>query len=316
MFLLAVACTLMPFTEGSGWPDRNCGRSLVRSRDRFILDGRPAKHGEFPWMVYLLISLANGKIVACGGSIIKRDVVLTAAHCLPVGFNTNATTLFAGRLYRTFVGEYYQARKIKQVITHEDYWGDVVGDHSHDIALAKLTRPFDLEDSNGRIGTVCLAVVPPRPGNVVTVAGWGRNSLNGTGTPKLLAVTIRVIRDDVCSKKYSFWYRPKIMFCAAENRKQPAMGDSGCPAVVTSARKSLQDSRLREAGAEAVYCLTPGDPKGPNLPRARLNHQDARLRGQRKATHSQTWAGEPAWLGVRGDATHQTPAFTGAPCEE
>ncbi|KAM7301074.1 uncharacterized protein ISCGN_016636 [Ixodes scapularis] len=69
-------------------------------------------------------------------------------------------------------------------------------------------------------------------------------------------------------------------------------------------------SRLREAGAEVVYCLTQRAPKGPNLPRARLNHQDALFLGHGKATHSQTWAGEPAWLGVRGDATHQTPAFT------
>ncbi|KAM7298531.1 hypothetical protein ISCGN_019125 [Ixodes scapularis] len=72
----------------------------------------------------------------------------------------------------------------------------------------------------------------------------------------------------------------------------------------------LSDSRLREAGAEVVYCLTRGAPKGPNLPRARLNHQDALFPGHGKATHSQAWAGEPAWLGVRGDATLQTPAFT------
>ncbi|KAM7307513.1 uncharacterized protein ISCGN_011149 [Ixodes scapularis] len=55
--------------------------------------------------------------------------------------------------------------------------------------------------------------------------------------------------------------------------------------------------------------------EGPNLPRARLNHQDALFPRHGKATHSQTWAGEPAWLGVRGDATLQTPAFTDADLE-
>ncbi|KAM7315723.1 hypothetical protein ISCGN_005506 [Ixodes scapularis] len=75
----------------------------------------------------------------------------------------------------------------------------------------------------------------------------------------------------------------------------------------------LKDTRLREAGAEVVYCLTRGAPKGPNLPRVRLNHQDALFPGHGKATHSQTWAGEPAWLGVRGDATLQTPVFTDPP---
>ncbi|KAG0422989.1 hypothetical protein HPB47_001223, partial [Ixodes persulcatus] len=49
-----------------------------------------------------------------------------------------------------------------------------------------------------------------------------------------------------------------------------------------------QDTRLREAGAEVVYCLTRGAPKGPNLPRVRLNHQDALFPGHGKATHCQT----------------------------
>ncbi|KAG0439498.1 hypothetical protein HPB47_016622 [Ixodes persulcatus] len=50
-----------------------------------------------------------------------------------------------------------------------------------------------------------------------------------------------------------------------------------------------QDTRLREAGAKVVCCLTRGALKGPNLPRARLNHQDALFPGHGLATHSQTW---------------------------
>ncbi|KAM7306481.1 hypothetical protein ISCGN_010184 [Ixodes scapularis] len=102
------------------------------------------------------------------------------------------------------------------------------------------------------------------------------------------------------------------------------------------------DTRLQEAGAKVVCCLARGAPKGPNLPRAQLNHQDALFPGHGLATHSQTWVGlshfysgsvvspkwlgsvvtlltkhlapkvqaPPAELGVRGDATLQTPAFT------
>ncbi|KAG0417371.1 hypothetical protein HPB47_005665 [Ixodes persulcatus] len=36
----------------------------------------------------------------------------------------------------------------------------------------------------------------------------------------------------------------------------------------------IRDTRLREAGAEVLYCLTRRAPKGPSLPRARLNHHD------------------------------------------
>ncbi|KAM7298147.1 putative nuclease HARBI1 isoform X1 [Ixodes scapularis] len=76
----------------------------------------------------------------------------------------------------------------------------------------------------------------------------------------------------------------------------------------------LKDTRLREAGAEAVYCLARGAPKGPNIPRAQLNHQGPLFPGHGYATHSQTWVGEPTWLGVRSDATHQAPTKVGAPC--
>ncbi|KAM7307583.1 hypothetical protein ISCGN_011219 [Ixodes scapularis] len=74
------------------------------------------------------------------------------------------------------------------------------------------------------------------------------------------------------------------------------------------------DTRLREAGVEAVYCLARGAPKGPNIPRAQLNHQGPLFPGHGYATHSQTWVGEPTWLGVRSDATHQAPTKVGAPC--
>ncbi|KAM7288006.1 hypothetical protein ISCGN_031695 [Ixodes scapularis] len=77
---------------------------------------------------------------------------------------------------------------------------------------------------------------------------------------------------------------------------------------------STQDTRLREAGVEAVYCLARGAPKGPNIPRAQLNHQGPLFPGHGYATHSQTWVGEPTWLGVRSDATHQAPTKVGAPC--
>ncbi|KAM7290318.1 hypothetical protein ISCGN_026963 [Ixodes scapularis] len=90
----------------------------------------------------------------------------------------------------------------------------------------------------------------------------------------------------------------------------------GSGSVETPLSKHLlsQDTRLREAGVEAVYCLARGAPKGPNIPRAQLNHQGPLFPGHGYATHSQTWVGEPTWLGVRSDATHQAPTKVGAPC--
>ncbi|CAN8031638.1 unnamed protein product, partial [Ixodes persulcatus] len=162
--------------------------------------------------------------LVCGGSIIKRDVVLTAAHCLLwPGVNTSASSFYAGSLDRKNVGLYLQRRKIKQVITHEDYSGHITFEYSNDIALIKLTRPFDFAASKGRIGTVCLAVKLPLPGKFVTVAGWGKTSLYGNFSGHLLAVTIPVLTDKICRKTHTRFYRSKLMFCAGENRKQAGM---------------------------------------------------------------------------------------------
>ncbi|XP_042144523.1 CUB and peptidase domain-containing protein 1-like [Ixodes scapularis] len=113
--------------------------------------------------------------------------------------------------------------KIKEFITHEDYWGHLTNKHSNDIALIKLTRPFDFEASHGRIGTVCLTPVQPPAGVAVRVAGWGRTSQGGTVSDHLLAVSVPVITDKICRNTYPYGYRPKLMFCAGHNRKQVGM---------------------------------------------------------------------------------------------
>ncbi|KAG2463811.1 MCT1A protease, partial [Polypterus senegalus] len=45
-----------------------------------IVDGNETAVNSRPYMVFLLIQRPN-KTVACGGSLIRQDVVLTAAHC-------------------------------------------------------------------------------------------------------------------------------------------------------------------------------------------------------------------------------------------
>ncbi|EEC20391.1 serine protease, putative, partial [Ixodes scapularis] len=195
--------------------------------------------------------------IFCGGSIIKRDIVLTAAHCLPEGTDTDKANIYAGFLNVKRVGLYLQRRKIKQFITHEDYWGHLTNKHSNDIALIKLTRPFDFEASHGRIGTVCLTPVQPPAGVAVRVAGWGKTSQGGTVSDHLLAVSVPVITDKICRNTYPYGYRPKLMFCAGHNRKQVGMGDSGGPAVATRARKSWQVGivSFRREGMEYVSAV-------------------------------------------------------------
>ena len=44
----------------------------------YIIKGEDAKQGAWPWHVQILVDEKH----VCGGSIIKENWVLTAAHCL------------------------------------------------------------------------------------------------------------------------------------------------------------------------------------------------------------------------------------------
>jgi len=46
-----------------------------------ICNGHPAANCQFPWVVAILIFKGND-VYLCGGSLISRKWVLTAAHCV------------------------------------------------------------------------------------------------------------------------------------------------------------------------------------------------------------------------------------------
>lgn len=53
-----------------------CGKSVGKPMPR-IVGGDDALFGEFPWQV--LVKIASHQ---CGGSIINRRFIVTAAHCV------------------------------------------------------------------------------------------------------------------------------------------------------------------------------------------------------------------------------------------
>jgi hypothetical protein len=59
---------------------QTCGKSAYVSGER-IVGGRTARDGQFPWQIS--INRFNSMQTSfCGGSIIDKNTILTAAHCV------------------------------------------------------------------------------------------------------------------------------------------------------------------------------------------------------------------------------------------
>ena len=122
------------------------------STDR-IVGGKPAQ-SMIPWQVYLPFNTING----CGGTIIDRCTVLSAAHCgIKVGQLIRAGTRFKNKNLVT--------RTVTEVTTHEHYV-DTWKFQYHDFAILKLNKK--LPKNNPYIKPACLP----------SLTSWGSSKMN------------------------------------------------------------------------------------------------------------------------------------------
>lgn len=128
----------------------------------YIVGGRTAKRGQFPFMVSLRTA-ANSHF--CGGAIISNNWVLSAAHCMQ-NDTSRPRNVFA------WVGAHSRRDGVRHavnaIINHPQYHTEL---HFNDICVIRTSQP--IQYAQGRIEPLRL---PRRDTTVKTntwIAGWG-----------------------------------------------------------------------------------------------------------------------------------------------
>lgn len=185
-----------------------------------IVGGEEAREGEYPFMVSLQSSSHF-----CGGTLIQKNWIMTAAHCVK-----------GGTVKKILVGLYSQKNptgaesfKPAKIIAHPKYNSSTM---DYDYALIQLDHdssmpPVLLNDQEISLDAETITS---------TTTGWGLTSESGSAiADKLRKVDVPLVSESACNSSAS--YNGDItdrMLCAGlpTGGKDSCQGDSGGPLLV------------------------------------------------------------------------------------
>ena len=244
-----------PTKRTTSRPSTRCGRRItVPKPAQFVIGGKPAQVGQFPWAVLALRSDGS----SCGGSLLSERFVLSAAHCHEEGVRITRvrvgvtrveggeqdTYRVRGRRGNSSVGD-PQLVEVSRAIVHPGYAKDKHGVTLNDLVLLELKTPVKF---GPLVQPICLAAGEGLNRGASTVMGWGVANKNDLSSPHVASqnhlqwVNLDILSDSECTEAYKklkpaeedsgIRLNPAIHLCAGRQvGVDSCSGDSGGPLV-------------------------------------------------------------------------------------
>ncbi|XP_042892757.1 proclotting enzyme-like [Penaeus japonicus] len=229
-----------------------CGLKFGGSETK-IVGGEATGENEYPWQAGLVFS--GSSTVFCGGSIVDRTWILTAAHCAENIAGREGTYEVLIGAHNLKVSSNSESRHaIRRTVLHPNYEDETV---DNDIALLEV-EPIEFSD---RVMPVCLPEQKDDYDDVsATVTGWGTLSEGGVPSDVLMEVTLPTMSNGKCMETYSDLVT-KNMICAGLDAggKDSCQGDSGGPMVTARGGRPAQFEQIGIVSWGAG-CAKPGTP--------------------------------------------------------
>ncbi|XP_023345598.1 transmembrane protease serine 9 isoform X2 [Eurytemora carolleeae] len=220
---------------------QECGRIQSTEKNK-IVGGTDTAEGEFPWMTMLEVH----NTFLCGGTILDRTHILTAAHCLIL----KDGEIIPAQYLSVHTGRHFLLNGgiqtiVKKINVHNAY---DMQTNVNDIAILELTVPLNFTDTTAPI---CL----PKPSleleynTLVVAAGWGRLQDNGNISTSLQKVNLNIFSQKACINMYEGYkavlgiQNPvlKTNLCTLNTDGRDAcQGDSGGPLLLEQNGKYVQ----------------------------------------------------------------------------